>query len=94
MFQPDKIISGGQTADIGGLVGAKRVGIPTDGCAPRGYKTEAGDQPEALKSFSLVERPSSNYTLRTEDNVKSSDATLILATDGWQRRHSKHDRVL
>lgn len=80
--KPSKIISGGQTgADIGGLEGARRVGIATGGYAPRGFKTEAGEQPEALKAFGLVELPSSNYKHRTKQNVFSSDATLIVATD-------------
>ncbi|MCG7878167.1 MAG: putative molybdenum carrier protein [Candidatus Thiodiazotropha taylori] len=80
--RPSKIISGGQTgADIGGLVGAKRVGISTGGYAPRGYKTEAGPQSEALKEFGLVELPTSSYKHRTKQNVFSSDATLIVATD-------------
>ncbi|MEW8027437.1 MAG: putative molybdenum carrier protein [Candidatus Thiodiazotropha sp.] len=80
--RPSKIISGGQTgADIGGLVGAKRVGIATGGYAPRGFKTEVGPQPETLKEFGLVELPSSNYKHRTKQNVFSSDATLIVATD-------------
>ncbi|WP_020413184.1 YpsA SLOG family protein [Microbulbifer variabilis] len=81
MFWPKKIISGGQTgADVGGLIGAKRVGIPTGGCAPLGYLTEEGARPEMLKSYGLVESHSANYEERTEENVKNSDATLILAT--------------
>jgi hypothetical protein len=80
--RPTKIISGGQTgADIGGLVGAKSVGIATGGYAPRGYKTEAGPQSETLKAFGLVALPSPNYKHRTKQNVFSSDATLIIATD-------------
>ncbi|MEW8660690.1 MAG: putative molybdenum carrier protein [Candidatus Thiodiazotropha endolucinida] len=80
--RPSKIISGGQTgADIGGLVGAKRAGIATGGYAPRGFKTEAGPQPETLKEFGLVELPSSHYKHRTKQNVFSSDATLIVSTD-------------
>ncbi|MCG7946228.1 MAG: putative molybdenum carrier protein [Candidatus Thiodiazotropha taylori] len=82
MHRPIKIISGGQSgADIGGLVGAKRVGITTGGYAPRGYKTEAGPQSEVLKQFGLVEHSSTNYKHRTKQNVISSDATLIVATD-------------
>ncbi|MBW9267680.1 MAG: putative molybdenum carrier protein [Candidatus Thiodiazotropha sp. (ex. Lucinisca nassula)] len=80
--RPIKIISGGQTgADIGGLVGAKRVGITTGGYAPKGYKTEAGPQSEVLKEFGLVEHSSTNYKHRTKQNIISSDATLIVATD-------------
>ncbi len=79
-YLPEKIISGGQTAaDIGGLVGAKRVNIPTEGTAPRDFKTEKGLQPEALKSFGLVMHPSGNYKDRTLVNVQSSDATLVFA---------------
>jgi hypothetical protein len=80
--RPSKIISGGQTgADIGGLMGAKRVGIATGGCAPLGYITEAGEQSEVLKAFGLNEHCSPNYNHRTKENVINSDATLILATD-------------
>jgi hypothetical protein len=82
MHIPDKIISGGQTgADLGGLVGAKRVGIPTGGTAPRGFKTEVGNKPEELKAFGLVSHPSPDYRFRTEENVKNSDATIIMAVD-------------
>jgi hypothetical protein len=75
---PAKIISGGQTgADIGGLVGARRVGIATGGTAPRGYRTDAGPQPVILKQFGLVEHPSSSYRPRTTANVLDSDATVL-----------------
>jgi hypothetical protein len=82
IHRPSKILSGGQTgADMGGLVAAKRLGITTGGCAPKGYKTEVGEQAAMLKSFGLVEHDSSNYKHRTKENVINSDATLILATD-------------
>lgn len=82
MHRPGKIISGGQTgADLGGLVAAKKLGIATGGSAPRGYKTEAGEQPQMLKAFGLAEDPSSVYSERTKANVVNSDATLIIATD-------------
>lgn len=78
MFRPEKIISGGQTgADIGGLVAARRVGIPTGGTAPRDFKTEKGPKPDELKAFGLVMHPSSHYRDRTKENVLASDATLI-----------------
>ena len=77
---PHKIISGGQTgADLGGLVGARRLAIPTGGVAPRGYKTEKGEQAEALKSYGLIPHPSPNYNARTLTNVQDSDATLIFS---------------
>lgn len=82
MYRPEKIISGGQTgADIGGLVGAKRVGISTGGTAPLGYRTEKGPQPDALKRFGLVEHSHANYQSRTKQNVLDSNATLIVATN-------------
>ncbi len=82
MHRPNFIISGGQTgADIGGLVGAKRVGIKTGGCSPRGFRTEKGSQETVLKEFGLVSHSSPNYKPRTVDNVRNSDATLICATD-------------
>jgi hypothetical protein len=82
MHRPIKIISGGQTgADIGGLVGAKRVGISTGGTAPREFKTEVGSKPEELKAFGLIPHSSPNYKDRTRENVLNSNATLIIATD-------------
>lgn len=78
MFRPEKIISGGQTgADIGGLVAARRVGVPTGGTAPRDFNTEKGPKPDELKAFGLVMHPSSHYRDRTKENVLASDATLI-----------------
>lgn len=81
VFRPDKIISGGQTgADIGGLAGAKKAGIATGGTAPRGYLTETGPQHALLEGFGLVMHASANYRVRTLENVRHSDATLIFAT--------------
>ena len=51
---PKKIISGGQTgADLGALVGARRVGIETGGTAPKGFRTDRGLQP-VLRQYGLV----------------------------------------
>lgn len=78
---PRVIISGGQTgADIGGLVGAKRAGVITGGCAPKGFKTEKGPQVDALKAFGLREHPLPSYDPRTLVNVLESDGTAIFAT--------------
>lgn len=81
MFRPVKIISGGQTgADIGGLVGAERVGIPTGGTASRNYLTEKGPQADVLKNrFGLVMHPAPDYKLRTMENINKADAVLIFA---------------
>ena len=83
IWRPSKIISGGQTgADLGGLVGAERVGIPTGGTAPKGFKTEKGPQPEVLAGgFGLTALPSGSYNKRTRLNVMNSDATVIFATN-------------
>jgi hypothetical protein len=81
MWLPEKIISGGQTgADVGGLVGAERCGIPTGGCAPRGYKTENGPQPILQSRFGLVAHPSPHYADRTRENVIKSNAVVVFAT--------------
>lgn len=75
-----KIVSGGQTgADQGGLLAAQDLGIRTGGHAPRGFRTEAG-QDLALKSLGLVES-GSGYARRTRLNAEDSDATVIIAAD-------------
>jgi len=82
MHRPYKIISGGQTgADIGGLVGARRAGILTGGCAPHNFKTEKGNQEQALRSFGLYEHDSGEYGPRTIENIIESDATIIFSTN-------------
>ena len=82
MHLPKKVISGGQSgADIGGLIGASRAGIETGGCAPKGFKTENGSQENQLKQFGLIAHVSANYKDRTKQNVQTSDATLIIATE-------------
>jgi hypothetical protein len=75
-----KIISGGQTgADIAGLVVAKRLGIPTGGTMPKGFKTLRGPQPDYAVLFGIEEHSSQSYVPRTHKNVKDSDGTLRLA---------------
>jgi hypothetical protein len=75
-----KIISGGQTgADIAGLIVAKKMGIPTGGTMPKGFKTLKGPQPDYATIFGIKESDSKSYLHRTHKNVKDSDATLRLA---------------
>lgn len=75
-----KIISGGQTgADIGGLVAAEALGLPTGGFAPRGWKTEKGPQPILGSRFGLVESEASGYPTRTRQNIEAADLTLVFA---------------
>ena len=74
-----KIISGGQTgADAAGLRAAAKIGIPTGGTAPKGYRTERGPDP-ALADYGLRQHASWKYPPRTAQNVADADATLILA---------------
>jgi hypothetical protein len=71
-----KIISGGQTgADRGGLQAGRKLGLPTGGTAPKGFRTEAGLDP-SLKDFGLVEHASANFRPRTVRNVEDSDGTV------------------
>ena len=71
-----KIISGGQTGvDYTALVVAQRLGIPTGGTAPKGWRTESGSNPD-LANFGLVESHATNYRTRTAKNVYDSDGTV------------------
>ena len=57
-----KIISGGQTgADTGGLIAAQKAGIRTGGCAPKGFITEDGSNPELGSVYGLYESNSDQY---------------------------------
>jgi len=70
----------GLGADIGGLAAAYDLKIPTGGIAPLGYKTIYGKNPK-LKKLGLIESTSSNYRIRTFENVKVSDGTIRFAYD-------------
>jgi len=72
-----KIISGGQTgADRAALDSAMQLGIPHGGWLPRGRKTEDGPLPIR---YCLQETDSDSYRDRTEKNVVTGDATLIVS---------------
>jgi hypothetical protein len=74
----DKIISGGQQgADIGGLLAAEDLKIPTGGTAPKGYRTEGGQIASLRTRFGLKESWSGQYQVRTRTNVEDSDGTVI-----------------
>ncbi len=74
-----KLISGGQTgADSCIIEVGKRLGIPTGGLVPRGWQTEQGPKP-ALQDLGFTESNSTDYAVRTRQNVEQSDATLIFA---------------
>ncbi len=71
-----KIISGGQTGvDRAALDAAIALRIPHGGWCPRGRMAEDGPIPE---QYELQETESAEYRVRTERNVRDSDATLIL----------------
>lgn len=74
-----KIISGGQCgADMGGLLAAEELGIPTGGWAPYGWRTELGPNPELGTRFGLKEHVHPAYPHRTAANVQDSDGTVII----------------
>jgi hypothetical protein len=73
-----QIVSGGQTgADRAALDWAMAHGIPHGGWCPKGRLAEDGTIPDR---YQLKETPSSDYTQRTEWNVRDSDATLVINT--------------
>ena len=74
----ERVISGGQTgADQAGLAVAKRLGIPTGGCMPKGWLTEAGPRPDLGATYGLEEAETAAYPERTERNVLASDGTVV-----------------
>lgn len=71
-----KIISGGQTGvDRAALDAAITLRIPHGGHCPRGRLAEDGVIP---RRYRLIETNSVAYRIRTERNVKNSDATLVI----------------
>lgn len=76
-----RLVSGGQTgADRAALDVAIRLGFPYGGWCPRGGRAEDHpDPPGLLRDYpELRETPSEDAAVRTEWNVRDSDATLLL----------------
>ncbi len=72
-----EIWSGGQTGvDRAAFDAALEAGVPIRGWIPRGRAAEDGAVPERYEG--LVETETAEYSVRTERNVRDSDATLIL----------------
>ncbi len=72
-----KIVSGGQTgADRAALDVAIKLDIPHGGWLPLGRLAEDGS---LSNDYDLQEMESDSYPLRTEQNVKDSDGTLIIS---------------
>jgi hypothetical protein len=73
-----KIISGGQTGvDTAGLMAARNCGLTTGGYMPKGFITESSPAPHYKNLYGIQELGSSDYTVRTDMNIKSSDVTMI-----------------
>lgn len=76
-----QVISGGQTgADQAGLFAARSLGIATGGCAPLGWRTDAGPAPWLGREFGLVEHADAGYVPRTYENIKVACVTLWVGT--------------
>ncbi|MGY6278233.1 putative molybdenum carrier protein [Methylomonas sp. MgM2] len=76
-FHIERIISGGQTgADRAALDWAIKENIQHGGWCPKGRLAEDGFIPSV---YNLSETPSEDYALRTEWNVRDSDATAIFS---------------
>lgn len=76
MFIPSHIVSGGQTGvDRAALDVAIAMGLGHGGWCPAGRLSEDGTVPSR---YDLQETDSTEYPVRTEQNVIDSDATLIL----------------
>jgi len=77
MMPIEKIISGGQTGvDRAALDWAINVGVQHGGWCPKGRLAEDGRIPSY---YDLTETPSDDYAIRTEWNVRDSDATIIMS---------------
>lgn len=94
-----KVISGGQTGvDLLGLSAAKVCGFETGGLAPKGYRTERGNDVTLKEEYGLTEDNSIHYQHRTEVNVITSDGTVLFGdmtssgskmTIDFLRKHDK-----
>ncbi len=72
-----KIVSGGQTgADRAALDWAIAHQIPHRGWCPKGRKAEDGI---IASCYNLTETPSSEYSERTQWNVRDSDGTVVFS---------------
>ena len=73
----ERVISGGQTGADQGLAAAKRLGVATGGCMPKGWLTEDGPRPDLAAAYGLEEADTAAYLERTERNVLASDGTVV-----------------
>lgn len=74
--RPFTLVSGGQTGvDRGALDAAMLAGTPCGGWCPAGRKAEDG---RIDPKYSLQETSSNQYIVRTRQNVRDSDGTLVI----------------
>ena len=74
-----RIVSGGQTGvDRAALDAGLKAGVSIGGWCPKGRRSEAGVIPE---QYPLTETGARSYAVRTEWNVRDSDATLVIVLD-------------
>ena len=72
----EQLVSGGQTGvDRAALDIALKLGVPCGGWCPRGRRAEDGPLKDI---YPLQETPSSDYSKRTQWNVRDSDGTVVL----------------
>ena len=77
MILIEKIVTGGQTGvDRAALDWAIKAGVAHGGWCPKGRLAEDGCIPAR---YHLTETPSEDYAVRTEWNVRDSDATVIVS---------------
>lgn len=82
----DRIISGGQDgADVAALRAARRLGIPTGGWMPAGFRTARGPRPDYEALYGVRCTAGEDYVTRTALNVQEADATVRFAWD-WRSR--------
>jgi hypothetical protein len=76
------VIGGGQSgADIAGWESARRFGLLTGGCMPRGYLTEDGPRPEYARLYGAREIDGT-YRDRTIANVGMADCVIWFGSSG------------
>jgi len=76
LWRPGRMVSGGQTgADRGGLMAGAKLGIPTAGWMPKGYKCDDRIGEKVAKIYNLWESDG-GYTKRDRQNADMSDAII------------------
>nr|QYA18420.1 DNA processing protein A [Clandestinovirus] len=81
MSQLKLVISGGQDGvDLGALLAARYMNIPTGGYMPKEFQTERGRNPLRAQEFNLKES-SGSYKRRDMENVDMADGVVAFLVD-------------